>query len=155
VVRTGTCVLRRRICWTRAVLPRVHELTKRRDASRRSLLIPLTVLCVTVAGVSFAGCSSSPARGTLTGTFQAVGGPPGTPTRAIQGQITIHGSNGNTGIITVGRNGRFSVNPPVGTYTVSGRSPQYEGGAAECRASAPVTVTTGATSTVEVYCQGE
>ena len=41
----------------------------------------------------------------------------------------------------------------VGTYTVTGLSPQYEGGNAGCQASGPVTVAEGKASTVEVDCQ--
>ncbi len=45
------------------------------------------------------------------------------------------------------------MHPVVGTYTVSGLSPQFEGGKAECHATEPVTVTTGVTSRVTVDCQ--
>ncbi|HLX47431.1 MAG TPA: hypothetical protein VKS82_03775 [Streptosporangiaceae bacterium] len=37
--------------------------------------------------------------------------------------------------------------------TVSGQSPQYKGGTADCHASGPVTVIKGVTSRVEVDCQ--
>jgi hypothetical protein len=50
-------------------------------------------------------------------------------------------------------NGRFSASLPVGTYTVSGRSPKFEGGGGECRAPGPVTVTNDVTSRVEIDCQ--
>ena len=73
--------------------------------------------------------------------------------RDLSGQITLHGSSGNIATIAVGANGRFSVPVAVGTYTVSARSPQYEGGTADCNASGPVTVTKGVTSSVEVDCQ--
>ena len=55
--------------------------------------------------------------------------------------------------ISAGTNGRFSVPVAVGTYTVTGRSPQYEGGTADCQAPGPVTITKGVTSRVEVDCQ--
>ena len=119
----------------------------------------LTLLCLlpVMASVLLAGCSSPDAppgpTGTLTGTFQAVGGPSGASPRALSGQVTAQRSNGARDIISVGANGRFSVPVPVGTYTVSGQSPQYEGGTADCKASGPVTVTKGLTSSVKIDCQ--
>ena len=124
---------------------------------RRSSLTLLCLLPVMAASVLLASCSSPDAppgpTGTLTGTLQSVGGPSGVGPRALSGQVTLHGSNGRRSIISVGANGRFSVPVPVGTYTVSGQSPQYEGGAADCKASGPVTVTKGLTSSVKVDCQ--
>lgn len=120
---------------------------------RRVSLTSLSLLAFTAAGMSLASCSSSPATGTLTGTLQAVGGPAGVGPRPLSGQVTLHGSTGRIYTITLGANGRFSVHPAVGTYTVSGRSPQYEGGTADCQASRPVTVTKGVTSSIKVDCQ--
>ena len=119
--------------------------------------VSLILLAVMAAGMTLASCSSPTGppgpTGTLTGTLQAVGGPPGVGPRALTGQITLHESNGTRFSIDVGANGRFSVPATVGTYTVTGRSPQYEGGTADCQASGPVTVTEGVTSSVEVDCQ--
>jgi len=124
---------------------------------RRSSLTLLSLLPVVAASVLLASCSSPNGppgpTGTLTGTLQAVGGPPGVGPRALSGQVTLHGSNGTRYSIAIGANGRFSVHAPVGKYTVSGRTPQYERGTADCKASGPVTVTKGLTSSVEVDCQ--
>ena len=124
---------------------------------RRKSLTLLALLPVMAVSVSLASCSSPNGppgpTGTLTGTLQAVGGPPGLSPRALSGQVTAHESNGRREIITVGANGRFSVPVTVGRYTVSGRSPKYEGGTADCKASAPVTVTEGVTTSVEIDCQ--
>lgn len=124
---------------------------------RRSSVTLLFLLPVMAASVLLASCSSPNGppgpTGTLTGRLQAVGGPSGAGPRALSGQITLHKSNGARDIISVGANGRFSVPASVGTYTVSGRSPKYEGGTADCKASGAVTVTKGLTSTVEVDCQ--
>lgn len=127
---------------------------------RRKSLTLLSLLLVLAASVSLASCDlSSPngppgPTGTLTGTLQAVGGPPGIGPRALSGQIALRGSSGIIATIAVGANGRFSVPVAVGTYTVSARVPQYEGGGtAVCRASGPVVVTKGVTSSVEVGCQ--
>jgi hypothetical protein len=65
---------------------------------RRSSLTLLSLLPVMAASVSLASCSSPTgppgATGTLTGTLQAVGGPPGVGPRALSGQVTLQGSNG-------------------------------------------------------------
>ena len=124
---------------------------------RRKSLTLLSLLPVMAASVLLANCSSPTGppgpTGTLTGTLQAVGGPPGGGPRALRGQVTLHGPSGHITGITVGANGRFSVPATVGSYTVSGQSPQYEGGTGVCRASGPVVVTKGVTSSVEVDCQ--
>ncbi len=90
--------------------------------------------------------------GTLKGTLRAVGGPSGDGPRALGGRITLDGSGGHITSIAVGATGRFSVPVTVGTYTVFGLSPHYKGGASECHASGPVTVTKGTTIRVEVNC---
>jgi hypothetical protein len=119
--------------------------------------VSLILLAVTAAGMTLAGCSSPTGppgpTGTLTGTLQAVGGPPGAGPRVLAGQIVLNGSNGSKFSITAGANGRFSVPVAVGTYTVTGRSSKYEGGTADCRAFGPITVTEGVTSSVDVDCQ--
>ncbi len=45
----------------------------------------------------------------------------------------------------------MTVSP--GTYTLTGRSPLYQGGSFDCQALAPVTVLSGATVTANVYCE--
>jgi hypothetical protein len=119
--------------------------------------VSLILLAVMAAGMTLASCSSPTGppgpTGTLTGTLQAVGGPSGAGPRVLTGQIILNGSNGTRFSITAGANGRFSVPVAVGTYTVTGRSSRYEGGTGDCRASGPVTVTKGVTSSVDVDCQ--
>jgi hypothetical protein len=140
---------------TRWPAPPARDLRRRTrsKAARRVVWISLVVVFLTAAGFSFASWSSSPARGTLKGVLQAVGGVPGTSPRVLPGQITIRGTNGDRGSIQVGSSGHFLVHPPVGTYDVSGRSPLSRGGSVECLASRPVVVSQGATSTVTVECQ--
>jgi len=128
--------------------------SERRNTVRR---ISLILLAVMAGGMTLAGCSSPTVPpgplGTVAGKLQAVGGSPGTGPQALAGQITLHGPNGLKFPITAGADGRFSVPVTVGTYTVTARSPQFEGGSTDCTASAPVTVTQGATSSVVVDCQ--
>jgi hypothetical protein len=119
--------------------------------------VSLILLAVMAAGMTLASCSSptgpSGPTGTLTGTLQAVGGASGVGPRALSGEVTLHGPDGRRTLITAGANGRFSVPVSVGRYTVSGQSPKFEGGAADCKASRPVIVAKGVTSKVEVDCQ--
>ena len=123
---------------------------------RPRFLSLLVLLPLTVASVLLAGCGSPNSvqgpTGTLKGAIDAVGGPSGDGPRALSGQITLDGSSGHITNIAVGATGRFSVPVKVGTYIVSGQSPQYKGGASGCHASGPVTVTKGATIRVQVDC---
>ena len=128
-------------------------LAKPKGAVRRVPLTVLTALAALFAGVSFAGCSSTPDQGTLDGTLQAVGGPAGTAPRPLSGSVTFHGSNGNIATIDLSANGRFSAHLPVGRYTLAGRSPQFKGGTEACQAPGPVTVTNDVTSRVKIDCQ--
>lgn len=113
----------------------------------------LTTLAALGAGVSLAGCASPRDEGTLDGTLQAVGGPAGTAPRPLSGSVTFHGSDGNIATINLSSSGRFSARLPVGRYTVSARSPQFEGGSGECQPPGPVTVTKDRTSRVAIDCQ--
>ncbi len=128
-------------------------MAKPKSAVRRAQLTVLTALAALCAGVSLAGCSSPPDKGTLDGTLQAVAGPAGTGPLPLSGSVTFHGSDGNIATIDLSANGRFSAHLPVGRYTVAGRSPQFKGGAGECQAPGPVTVTNDVTSRVEIDCQ--
>jgi hypothetical protein len=128
-------------------------MAKPKSAVRRAPWTVLTALAALCAGVSFAGCSSPPDEGTLDGTLQAVGGPAGREPLPLSGSVTFHGSDGNIATIDLSANGRFSAHLPVGRYTVGGRSPQFKGGAGECQAPGPVTVTNDVTSRVEIDCQ--
>ena len=126
---------------------------------RRSVLASLSFLPVVAALASSAGCGHfsptgpSGATGTVTGVLQAVGGVARQGSRTLSGQVTFVDVNGTRRYSAdVGANGRFSVPAPVGTYSVSGRSPQYDGGTGVCRASGLVVITKGVTSSVEVDC---
>jgi hypothetical protein len=124
------------------------------ELHRGSVLVPVMAALMSLAGCGYFSPTGPPgSTGTLTGILQAVGGPLGTGPRALSGEVTIIDLNGSRRYsLTVGASGRFSVPAPVGRFSVSGRSPLYEGGAAVCRASGPVVVTKGATSTVEIDC---
>lgn len=71
-------------------------------------------------------CTSSPTSGSVDGVFEMVGGVCNCPT-PVGGTVTLHGPEGSY-VIEVGRTGRFTVEVPTGTYNVTGRSPQLNGG---------------------------
>jgi hypothetical protein len=91
------------------------------------------------------------AEATITGTLEAIGGPAGIPDRPLYGQVTATES-GHPYSVSVGTDGRYAVTVPAGTYTVVGRSPLYQGGAAYCYAAKPVTVGSGSTAAARVVC---
>jgi hypothetical protein len=91
--------------------------------------------------------------GVVAGTLEAVGGPaPGTP-RPLSGAVTLRDSAGAVFTGTAGSDGMFSVRVPIGSYTITGRSPLYSSGNVDCQSIAPVTVTADATIQVLVTCQ--
>ena len=117
------------------------------------ILVVLVVVGIAIARAVIALTPLSPATGRLTGTLQAVGSPGDVAPRPLSGTVTAETSGRGFRTFPVGTDGRFTVHPVVGTYTVSGLSPQFEGGKAECHATEPVTVTKDVTSRVTVDCQ--
>lgn len=100
--------------------------------------------------------SASSKSGTIVGVLQAVGGPPpGTP-RPVPGTITIGNRDGATYTASAGPDGTFEAQLPVGSYTtVTGRSPLYQGGTADCTVAppAPITVTADGTTRITIDCE--
>jgi len=112
-------------------------------------------MAAVVAAVAFVGCSSTPGTGFVSGRLQAVGGPaPGAP-RAISGTVIARAPNQSSYSVKVGSDGQFLLQLPVGSWVITGRSPQYEGGQAVClQAGKPIKVSANTTtSNVDVNCQ--
>ncbi len=121
----------------------------------RISLLGLALAAVCLAGLT-AACSGGPADGTVTGHLYGVGGPasvaaPPSP-RPWPGSVTLT-APGVDRDVPVGADGAFSVTVPPGKYTVTGHSPLYGSGAYLCRATGPVTVTSGRTTRADVLCQ--
>jgi FlaG/FlaF family flagellin (archaellin) len=130
----------------------------------------MSMTFVKLAGLAFAvliaGCTASShkppfattvptsmaAKATITGILEAVGGPAGTANRPLSGNVTATG-NGHSYSVSVGTDGRYSISVPAGTYTVVGRSPQYQGGTTDCHLADPVTASSGGTATADVMCE--
>jgi hypothetical protein len=90
------------------------------------------VLLAGVATVA-AACGGVPqAPGTVTGTFEGVGGPaiiengkPQTPVFPLSGTVTFTDVGGHATPFAIGPAGTFSVRLAAGTYFVSGQTPSY------------------------------
>lgn len=92
--------------------------------------------------------------GIVKGRFIASGGPPGAKPSPQKGIVTFVDADGQTSIqVASGADGTFSIVLPVGTYTVTGHTPQYVINDREglC-AGGDVTVKRGRTSSATVGC---
>ena len=74
----------------------------------------------------------------MTVTLQMVGGPPNTPPQPVAGTITAAAPSGQECTVPVDRTGQVEMRLAPGTYQLTGRSPQYDGGSATCAAEGPV-----------------
>ena len=102
----------------------------------------VVMLAVTISVL--AGCGSSPGyHQAVPGTFLVAGGPaPGSP-RPLSGTITARAASGQTFTATAGRNGRFTLSLPPGSYQVTGRSPLMQSGQMICAATSGLRVARG------------
>jgi hypothetical protein len=99
------------------------------------------------------GVASTVETGVVQGTLEAVGGPaPGTA-RPLKGSIALRDTDGAEFPATAASDGAFQIRVPIGIYAISGRSPVYESGVADCLSSGPATLTVDATIHVVVVCQ--
>ncbi len=113
----------------------------------------LQVLALLASASAVSSCSNSALHAALvTGTLEAVGGPPGLAPRPLNGTITLRGADGLQFTETVGKEGTFSVAAPAGSYTITGRSPLYQRGLADCQAPTQVTLRPGTTTVLAVAC---
>ena len=91
------------------------------------------VLLASMATVTAAcGGAVPPAAGTVTGTFEGVGGPAiikngiaQTPVFPLSGTVTFTDAGGHATPFAVGPAGTFTARLAAGTYFVSGRTPSY------------------------------
>jgi hypothetical protein len=115
-------------------------------------LAAVCLVAVCLAAFTAACSAQGPAEGTLTGHLYGVGGPaPGLP-RPWPGKVILNGPNVHLDL-PVGASGAFSVPVPPGRYTLIGYSPQYESGAVPCRPLGVATVTSGHSTTADIWCQ--
>jgi hypothetical protein len=92
-------------------------------------------------------------QGRVEGAFIAVGGPAGVATSPEYGHVVFRSSTGSQRTVVAGRDGLFDVALPAGTYTVTGRSPLYDSGNADCIALGRVQVRAGQITHADVLCE--
>jgi len=104
-----------------------------------------SAIAVFAVGIAvLVGCGGSPGyHQTVPGRFVRVGGPaPGLPF-PLPGTITARAATGETFTATAGRDGRFKLSLPPGTYRVTGRSPLMQSGHMTCAATAELHISRG------------
>ena len=115
------------------------------------------VIAVAVASMAiFSGCSGQPdPHQTVTGLLVRVGGPaPGSPV-PLPGTVVARNATGDKFSTTTGKDGRFQLSLPPGTYELTGHSPQVMADGQEmlCRATKAVHVTRdGTVDNIWVVC---
>lgn len=127
---------------------------------RLKLLATAAVLVALSGCTSHGGASTAPPTstspitvpdGTISGHLYWVGGPQPGAHHPLSGSISGRGAGKFT--VTVGSDGSFTVIAPAGRYALIGRSPSYNGGAGTCHATSPVIITSGQSTTADVFCQ--
>jgi hypothetical protein len=87
------------------------------------------VIAVVLAGLSIlTGCGGGPSdpQRTVTGLLVRVGGPaPGSPV-PLPGTVVARNAAGQQFTATTGKDGRFRLSLPLGTYRMTGHSPQVK-----------------------------
>ncbi len=117
----------------------------------RTLAMPSAALLV------LAGCNGHAATGTIAGILERAGGPvPGAPV-PLPGRVLAVAATGAQFTVTVGRDGRFRLSVPPGSYHLTGYSPRVRSDGAEmqCSARSAVRVKVGKLSPgVRLVCSG-
>jgi hypothetical protein len=101
-------------------------------------------MILALAIVVLAGCGAHPDyHQTVPGTFVRVGGPALGSLFPLPGTITARASTGGTFTATAGRDGRFKLSLPPGSYRVTGRSPLMQSGQMMCAATTELHISRG------------
>lgn len=106
-----------------------------------------------------AGCSSH-STGPLEppvevhGVLRMTGGPAGATEPSVPGRVRFVGprKGGDTLEVPTAANGTFSLELNPGSYTVTGRSPQYDDGNGICRTNGDVVIKARRNSPITVAC---
>ncbi len=147
-------------------LNRVGYVSTRRVLSHDPAVLhtPMTVYARnlrTIVGFDYANrtpgfvpaCSSgiSHGLGTMAVQLRAVGGPASAAPRALPGVVSLRSATRSCDfVLAQAKKTMIGIEP--GTYEVTGHSPEYQGGNAECRADQAVTVRPGRLTTIIVVC---
>jgi hypothetical protein len=106
-----------------------------------------------LASLALAGCTqeAEPAQQRVAGTLRMTGGPLGVAQPGVHGEV-VFASGDRREVVEAAKDGSFATSLDAGTYTVTGTSPLFGGGAGVCRADAPVVVAGGSIDDVVVAC---
>jgi hypothetical protein len=118
-----------------------HVRVTRRGTGLGLVLVLATTACSSTSRrvLPIPSCSTEPAaRSSVLVTLQMVGGPPTATPQPVAGTITADAPSGQQCTVAVDRTGHVLMRLAPGTYQLTGRSPQYDGGSATCAAEAPV-----------------
>jgi len=104
-----------------------------------------STFAVLAAGIAvLLGCDANPGyHQTVAGEFVRVGGPPPGSPYPLPGTITARAASGGTLTAKAGRDGRFTLSLPPGSYRVTGRSPRIQSGQTICAAARELHVSRG------------
>src|ERR1039458_8291328 len=96
---------------------------------RRVLIISLSLIVIGALSVVLTLRSSTPRyHSAVKGQLLISGGPsPGTP-RPSNGEVTARNASGQSFSISVPSTGKFNLQLPAGTYSLTGSSPQFGNG---------------------------
>jgi hypothetical protein len=104
---------------------------------------------------------SSAGNGTVAGTLQLTGGPPGAAVLPVAGEVSAFTSISLSGppvaTVKTGSDGRFSLSLRPGTYYLAASSPSYSldppSPTPPCRGEKPAVVSVDSTTRIDVACQ--
>jgi|ERR1035438_3503152 hypothetical protein len=113
----------------------------------------LVLSALLVSGVLMSACGSpSGDMGSIEGRLSISGGPaPGTD-KPTSGNVKAIDKRGATTSTAANGKGQYMLHIEVGTYSLSGTSPNFDGGKIKCHALSKVTVSKDRTTTANTYC---
>jgi hypothetical protein len=119
----------------------------------RVVVTALSLLIVAAFSVVLTLQSSTPHYDSaVTGQLLISGGPaPGT-SRPSDGAVTARNANGQSFSISVSSTGKFTLQLPVGKYSLTGSSPHFGNGHYKCFALRTFTVSNGKPTHQDVFC---
>jgi hypothetical protein len=119
----------------------------------RAIVTALSLLIAGALSVVLILHSSTPHYdNAVTGQLLISGGPaPGTPRRS-DGEVTARNVSGKSFSISVPSSGQFTLQLPVGNYSLTGSSPQFGNGQYRCFALRTVTVLKDKSVHEDVFC---
>ena len=118
----------------------------------RLVVITLSLLVIGALSVALTLRASSHYHASVKGQLLISGGPfPGKP-RPSEGEVTAKTANGQSFAVAVPATGKFALQLPAGTYSLTGSSPQFGGGQYKCLALREVTVSKSRSTHEDVIC---